>query len=42
MLRNYETCLALLCLGEANRDGRYDKVIQNADRFLQSLAAVGT
>jgi len=36
LYRNYETCLALLCLREANRDGRYDKVIQNADRFLKA------
>lgn len=33
--QNYETCLALLCFKEANRDGRYDKVIKNADHFLK-------
>ena len=34
---NYETCLAVLCFTEANRDGRYAKVIENADRFLKRL-----
>jgi squalene-hopene/tetraprenyl-beta-curcumene cyclase len=33
--RNYETCLAILCFVEANKDGRYDKLIKNADRFLK-------
>ena len=35
--RNYETCLAVLCFTAANRDGRYDKLIENADRFLKGL-----
>jgi squalene-hopene/tetraprenyl-beta-curcumene cyclase len=33
--RNYETCLAILCLKEANRDGRYDKLIKGADKFIR-------
>jgi squalene-hopene/tetraprenyl-beta-curcumene cyclase len=37
MLRNYETCLAILCFTEANRGGRYDKLIKNADRFIKDL-----
>jgi len=37
VLRNYETCLAILCLAEANRDGRYDKLIKGADRFIKDL-----
>ena len=36
LFRNYETCLAVLCFGEANRDGRYDKVLDGADRFLKA------
>ena len=36
LYRNYETCLGVLCFGEANRDGRYDKVLENADRFLKA------
>ncbi len=36
-LRNYETCLGILCFKEANRDGRYDKVLKNAERFIKGL-----
>jgi len=36
-LRNYETCLALLCFVEANRDGRYDATIKKAELFLKGL-----
>ena len=35
--RNYETSLALMCFAEANRDGRYDELIANADRFLRGI-----
>jgi squalene-hopene/tetraprenyl-beta-curcumene cyclase len=35
--RNYETSLALLCFAAANAGGRYDKVIQDADKFLKSI-----
>lgn len=39
-LRNYETCVAILCLSEANRlagDGRYDQILQNAEKFVRGL-----
>ena len=39
-LRNYETCVAILCLSEANRvagDQRYDQILQNAGKFLRGL-----
>lgn len=36
-LQNYETCLGLVCLAEANRDGRYDKIIKNAEGHLKGL-----
>ncbi len=36
-IRNYETCLAVLCFKEANRDGRYDRLLKNADKFLKGL-----
>ncbi len=36
LYRNYETSLALVCFVEANRDGRYDKLIANAERFLKA------
>jgi hypothetical protein len=35
--KNYETSLALMCFAEANHDGRYDKVIKNADKFLKEI-----
>ena len=37
LFRNYETCLGVLCFTEANRDGRYDKVLARADAFLKGL-----
>lgn len=39
-LRNYETCVAILCFSEANRvagDKRYDQILQNAEKFLRGL-----
>lgn len=35
--RNYETSIALMCLSEANRHGRYDEVIAAAERFVKGL-----
>ncbi len=35
--RNYETSLGLMCFAEANRDGRYDKLIDNAAKFLRGI-----
>ena len=35
MVRNYETSLGLVCFAAANRDGRYDKLIKNAETFLK-------
>lgn len=37
LYRNYETCLAILCLKEANKDGRYDKRIRQADAFVKGI-----
>ncbi len=31
----YETCIVLVCLKEANRDGRYDEILKHAGRFLR-------
>lgn len=39
-LKNYETCVAILCFAEAKRvagDGRYDALLQNAERFVRGL-----
>ena len=33
---NYETCVALVCLKEANRQGRFDKALRGAEAFLRS------
>jgi squalene-hopene/tetraprenyl-beta-curcumene cyclase len=35
--RNYETCVAILCFTEANQDGRYDKTIKSAEKFVKGL-----
>jgi squalene-hopene/tetraprenyl-beta-curcumene cyclase len=35
--QNYETCIAVLALAEANKDGRYDAVIGKAEQFLRGL-----
>lgn len=35
--QNYETCVALMCFTEANKDGRYDAIIKNADKYLRGL-----
>jgi squalene-hopene/tetraprenyl-beta-curcumene cyclase len=35
--QNYETCLAIMCLTEANRGGRYDQAIKAADAFIRKL-----
>lgn len=35
--RNYETCLGVLCFQQANRGGKYDKVLRRAEAFLKDL-----
>ena len=35
--RNYETCITVLALSEANADGRYDDHIKKAEMFLRGL-----
>lgn len=36
-MRNYETCLAITCFAEANKDHRYDKLIKQCDAFVKSM-----
>lgn len=36
-LRNYETCVAMLCFAEANVDGRYDELLSNAKAFVTGM-----
>lgn len=35
--KNYETCIAVVCLAKANKDGKYDVIIKKADAFLRNL-----
>ncbi|QDU58458.1 prenyltransferase/squalene oxidase repeat-containing protein [Aeoliella mucimassa] len=35
--RNYETALAVVCLAEANKDGKYDEIIAKAEAFLKNI-----
>lgn len=35
--RNYETCISLMALAEANGDRRYDRQIKSAEKFLKKL-----
>jgi squalene-hopene/tetraprenyl-beta-curcumene cyclase len=37
LYRNYETCLAMVCFQEANRDGRYDVTLKKAEAFVKGL-----
>jgi squalene-hopene/tetraprenyl-beta-curcumene cyclase len=32
--KNYETCIAIVCFKEANRNGKYDALIKKADAFI--------
>lgn len=34
---NYETCISILCFTEANRDGRYDELLANAEKFIRGI-----
>jgi squalene-hopene/tetraprenyl-beta-curcumene cyclase len=34
--KNYETCLSIVCFSEANKDGRYTKLLKKADTFVKS------
>jgi hypothetical protein len=36
-LANYTTCVAIVAFKEANKDGKYNKVLENAGAFLKSL-----
>jgi hypothetical protein len=37
LYQNYETCLAIMCMAEANDDGRYSKQIERATAFVKQL-----
>ena len=35
--KNYETCVAIVAFDLANADGRYTKLLDNADKFVRGL-----
>jgi squalene-hopene/tetraprenyl-beta-curcumene cyclase len=35
--KNYETCVSMMALKAADADGRYDKILVRADKFLRGL-----
>ena len=35
--KNYETCVSVMALKSADADGRYDKILARADKFLRGL-----
>ena len=35
--QNYETCIAMMCLVEANQGGRYDNQLAGAEKFIKGL-----
>jgi squalene-hopene/tetraprenyl-beta-curcumene cyclase len=37
LYRNYETCLAIMCFTEANKDRRYDKILAAAEAYVKDL-----
>ena len=36
-LKNYETCIAVMCFAEANENGKYDETLANANKFLKGM-----
>jgi squalene-hopene/tetraprenyl-beta-curcumene cyclase len=36
-LPNYETCIAVVCLSEANKNGQYDELLKKAEGFLRGV-----
>jgi squalene-hopene/tetraprenyl-beta-curcumene cyclase len=36
-IQNYETSIAIMCFVEANKDGRYTKLIKNAENYVKNI-----
>jgi squalene-hopene/tetraprenyl-beta-curcumene cyclase len=34
---NYETCVTMMCFAAANKDGRYKKILADAEKFIRSI-----
>ena len=41
-IKNYETCVNLLCFNAANASHKYDKLIKDADKFVRGLQVDGS
>lgn len=37
LYQNYETCLAIMCFAEANKDGRYNDLLKKAESFVKKI-----
>jgi len=35
--KNYETAISLVCFSLANKDGKYDTILKNGDKYVKSL-----
>ena len=36
-VQNYETSIAIMCFSAANKDGRYNKLIKNAENYVKNI-----
>lgn len=36
-LKTYETCITVTCFAAANRNGKYDAILKNAEKFLKGV-----
>ena len=36
-LKNYETCVSMVCFAEANKSGKYNKILQRAKAFVTGM-----
>ncbi|TWT65040.1 hypothetical protein CA85_33850 [Allorhodopirellula solitaria] len=36
-LKNYETCVAMVCFAEANKTGKYNQILKNAKNFVTGI-----
>lgn len=40
-LKNYETCVAMVCFSEANRSGKYNQILADAKKFVTGVQYAG-
>ena len=41
-LKNYETCVAMVCFSEANQSGKYDEILKRAKDFVTGIQYVNS